>query len=299
MRFITPFKNISEGLRLVLLLALIILGAAVSMGLAFGFYALVYGPSMLSQPDLMADINFVRIMQIFNQLGMFIMPALVVAVLTETSPRRYLSINQTRPVYYLFALVLSISIGPMIGSLMEWNEAMRLPESFKSVEEWMKNMENSSNELTERMLSYSDHTSIAINILMIVLLPAIGEELLFRAVLIPSFDRIFKNIHIAVWVGAVFFSALHMQFYGFLPRFVLGLLFGYLFIYSRSVWVPVFAHFLNNGTIVLVTYLNNNGLLTQSPDDLGHVDSVGLLVASVFTTGILLWLMAKTRKSEI
>lgn len=299
MRFITPFKNISEGLRLVLLIAFIILGAAVSMGLAFGFYALVYGPSMLTQPDLMADINFVRIMQIFNQIGMFIVPAVFVAILTETSPAQYLSLNPTKPQYFLIALLLSISIGPLIGSLMELNEAMRLPDSLKSVEDWMKSMENTSNELTERMLSYADPVSITVNILMIVLLPAIGEELLFRAVLIPSFERIFRNAHLAVWIGAILFSAMHMQFYGFLPRFVLGLLFGYLFIYSRSVWVPVFAHFLNNGTIVLVTYLNRNGYLSESPEDLGHVDSLWLLVASIIITGALLWLLAKRPKAEI
>lgn len=299
MRFITPFKNISEGLRLVLLIALIILGAAVSMGLAFGFYALVYGPSMLIQPDLMADINFVRIMQIFNQIGMFIIPAVLIAILTEPSPARYLSLNGTKPQFFLLALLLTISIGPLIGSLMEWNEALRLPESLKGMEDWMKRMEDTSNELTERMLSYTDPASIAVNIVMIVLLPAIGEELLFRGVLIPSFDKIFRNVHLAVWVGAILFSALHMQFYGFLPRFVLGLLFGYLFIYSRSIWVPVFAHFLNNGTIVLVTYLNRNGYLSQSPEDLSHVDSIWLLITSIIVSGLLLWLLAKNRKAEI
>lgn len=298
MRFITPFPNISEGMRLLMLLGLIILGAAVSMGLAFLFYGLFNGLSALTQPSLMSDIGFVRTMQIFNQLGMFIMPALLVGVLTSSKPFNYLSLKKTKSLNFLLTVVLIFTISPLISSLMEWNEAMTLPESLKQIEDWMKGMEESSNELVERMLSYNDPWSLIINVIMIVLLPALGEELIFRSVLISSFQRIFKSIHVAVWISAFLFSAFHMQFYGFVPRLVLGLLFGYLFVYSGSVWVPVLAHFLNNGTVVVLTYLNNLGYITQSPDDVGKFDSISFVIISALISVTLIWYMAKVNKSK-
>ncbi|HLO89863.1 MAG TPA: type II CAAX endopeptidase family protein [Lentimicrobium sp.] len=302
MRFITPFPNISEGMRIMLLLALIIVGAFVSIGLAFGFYAVFNGPSVFQLPSLMNDINFIRVMQIFNQLGMFIVPAFLIAYLTSSKPVKYLSFQASLPVNYLLTFILIIFISPFISSLMELNETMKLPESLKHLEQWMQGMEESSNKLVERMLAYTDVWSVTINIIMIVILPAVGEELLFRSILIKSFSKIFKNAHLAVWFAAILFSAFHMQFYGFLPRLVLGLMFGYIFIYSGSIWVPILAHFINNGTVVVLTYLNNSGVIHQAPDDVGKVNSIWMIIASAVISLFLIWYMArinKLRPSEI
>ena len=62
----------------------------------------------------------------------------------------------------------------------------------------------------------------------------------------PLFGQWFRNVHVSIWVVAAVFSALHMQFFGFIPRLVLGGLFGYLYFWSRTIWVPVLAHFINN-----------------------------------------------------
>lgn len=296
MRFITPFPRISEGMRLLLLIALILIGAVVSIGFAYIFIVILRGSGALTDPALMNDINFVRIMQIMNQIGMFIVPALLIAILTENKPAYYLGINKAYPLHYLFTLLLIISINPLISQLMVWNESMQLPESLKSIEEWMRSMEDTSNALVEKMMSYNDFQSVLINVVMIVVLPAIGEELIFRSVLIRSFNRIFGNIHIAVWVSAIIFSAFHMQFYGFLPRMVLGLMFGYIFVLSGSIWPAIFAHFINNGTVVLVTYLSNGGVISQSPEEIGQMDSPIYLIISLLLTGYIGYRFYNTRK---
>lgn len=297
MRFITPFPNISEGLRILLLMALIILGAIVSMGLAYLVIALFNGFHDLSHYSA-ADINYVRTLQTFSQIGMFIIPPFLLAFLTESKPLNYLGIKKTASVNYLITFLLVLSIVPFVSQLMEWNESMQLPESMQQAENWMRSMEDTSNKLVERMLSYTDPISIMVNIIMIVFLPAIGEELLFRSVLIRSFSRIFRNTHVAVLLAAVIFSAFHMQFFGFLPRMMLGILFGYLFVITRSIWPAVFAHLLNNGTVVVVTYLNGSGILKQTPEEFGSTESTLFLVFSIIVTGVLTFILYRLNQTS-
>ena len=189
-------------------------------------------------------------------------------------------------------------MNPIVGMLMEFNESMRLPQAFQPVENWMRDSEDKATELVNWMLSFTDAKSLVINLFMIVLLPAIGEELLFRSALIRIFKGIFRNIHIAVWVAAILFSAFHLQFYGFLPRMFLGLAFGYLFIWTGSIWIPIMAHFINNGTVVVVTLLNSKNIITQTPEDFGQVNSPLLLFASLALTALVSYYFYSTSRTE-
>jgi membrane protease YdiL (CAAX protease family) len=104
---------------------------------------------------------------------------------------------------------------------------------------------------------------------MVALLPAVGEEFLFRGVIQRSFTRMTKNHHHGIWISAFFFSALHMQFYGFLPRLLLGGLFGYLLVWSGSMWIPILAHFFNNAFAVISLYLIDNNLMNPEIENFG------------------------------
>lgn len=298
MKVIKLFPGISYGSRLILLIGLIILGAALSVGVAYLITVIFMGKEILLSPDIMFNIGFIRIMQILNQIGIFIIPPLALAFFTEYNIGSWLGFNKPKGHHILATFILIIAMSPVVSILMEVNESMRLPQSLQSIEEWMRTSEDKANELVEWMLSFVDPASVLINLFMIVLLPAIGEELLFRSALIRIFKGIFKNIHIAVWVSAILFSAFHLQFYGFLPRMFLGLAFGYLFIWSGSIWVPMIAHFINNGTVVAVTYLNSQQIITQTPDEFGHVDSPFLIIGSVIIMALLCFYFYQTRRTH-
>lgn len=295
MPFTAPFKNLSAGSRLILVTGLIIMGGILSVGVAYLLLVLINGKEVLASAALMENIYYIRIMQILNQLGIFILPPLLFAFLTESKPLSFLGFNRVKPYHLLTTFAVMFAINPIVSQLMVWNEALQLPESWSSVEQWMRNSEDTASKLVEWMLSFTDPYSVVVNVIMIVLLPAIGEELLFRPVLIKTFSRIFGNVNLAIWISAIIFSAFHMQFFGFLPRMFLGLVFGYLFVWSGTIWVPVLAHLLNNGTVVLVTYLYNKGTINQNPEEIGRIDSPILIIASVIMSVVLGYWFFRTR----
>ena len=133
---------------------------------------------------------------------------------------------------------------------------------------------------------------------MIAVLPAIGEEFLFRGVFMRLFIRWFKNNHAGVWMAAFIFSAIHMQFYGFIPRLLLGAAFGYLFIWTNNIWVPVAAHFVQNATSVVVALLAGKGIISVSADDFGQTDNIFIIAASTLLVAYLLYLVFKRRNKE-
>jgi len=132
---------------------------------------------------------------------------------------------------------------------------------------------------------------------MIALLPAIGEELLFRGVIQRIFIRWTKNSHWGIWIAAILFSALHMQFYGFIPRLLLGALFGYLLVWSGSMWLPIAAHFVNNAVAVIGMYMIDKGTINPEFEEIGSTgDSIYLSVISIAIVALLLWLIKREYK---
>ena len=140
---------------------------------------------------------------------------------------------------------------------------------------------------------------VLFNIFMIALLPALGEELLFRGIVQKIFTQWSKNVHLGVWISAVLFSAMHVQFYGFIPRMMLGALLGYLLVWSGSLWLPIMAHFVNNASAVIFTYLFDKQMMTVNPDKIGTESDYTSVLISVLLTGVLLWLIYKKERPKI
>jgi len=136
---------------------------------------------------------------------------------------------------------------------------MTFPSAFSGIEKWMKNMEDAADLMIKRFIQTNSPGGISFNILMIAIIPAIGEEFLFRGVLQKIITSLTKNYHWGIWIAAFIFSALHFQFFGFIPRIILGALFGYLLVFTGSLWIPIFCHFINNLTGVIFLYLEKNG----------------------------------------
>ena len=138
-------------------------------------------------------------------------------------------------------------ITPFIGLLLEWNMMIPFPD-------WLLSSDGKSEAIVEAFLKMSTYWDLLFTLLVVAVVPAIGEELLFRGYLQQSFSKWLSNPHVAIIVTAVLFSAIHLHFQGFFPRFILGVLLGYLFYWSGSLWLPILAHFTNNAQAVIFSY---------------------------------------------
>lgn len=216
--------------------------------------------SILASGMQNADISLIKFFQISQTFGLFIIPAILLNYLVFLPDERFISTgNNNRSVIFLLifcTLVISI---PMVSKLIEWNTLVRFPSGLSGLESWLKQMEEERNELTVRMLDGNKLQDLLFNLFMIAILPALGEEFIFRGVLQQLLAKWLKNIHIAILVSAFLFSAIHLQFYGFIPRLLLGMFFGYLFFWSKNIWWAVWAHFVNNAIAVILLFLSNAG----------------------------------------
>ena len=121
------------------------------------------------------------------------------------------------------------------------------------------------------------------------IIPAIGEEVLFRGIIQRKIFHKIGDMHISIWLTAILFSAIHLQFLGFFPRVILGAMFGYMYAWSRNLWTPIFAHFVNNATTLLMVYLSNQQLIAvdvENPES--SITWTGALMSLVLTAVLLL-----------
>jgi hypothetical protein len=211
----------------------------------------------------------------------------------------YLSLNKSvNFASVLLVLLLSLSASPLINFIGEMNANMQLPEWLSGVEGWMKNAEESAAELTEAFLKVDSLGGLFFNIFMVAFLPAIGEELLFRGVIQRIFTNWTKNIHWGIWITAMLFSALHMQFYGFVPRMFLGVLFGYLLVWSGSMWLPIIAHFINNCVAVVAMYMIDKKIITPDIEEIGSTSDSYYMAVVSFVLIVIFMLMIKRQNSK-
>jgi len=256
----------------------------------------VFGISLTDTMTLLADytdpkaISLLKYFQIIQEFGIFIIPPILAALFFAVKPFHFLKMeNPSRWQVWVLTILIMFSSLPVINLLIEWNEAMTLPGWLSGMETWMQETEAKALELTEAFLDVNTTGGFLLNLLMIAILPAVGEELLFRGLFQRLFHDWLKNIHVAIILAGILFGAMHLQFYGILPRTVLGILFGYLFYWSGSLWIPVFAHFLNNGTAVTLSYLEKQDLIGTSYQDFGSSDNVFVILSSLVIIAMALY----------
>jgi uncharacterized protein len=255
--------------------------------------------SALSDVDNLQTIRVLKYFQVIQSFGLFIIPVLLAGFFFEGSSVRYLSLDKpSRWPVYLITLVLMYASLPFINWMVTANESMKLPEFMKGLEDWMKTTEEEAAKLTDVFMKMPTFGGFLFNLVMIALLPAIGEEFMFRGLLQRLLREWLGNIHIAIFISAFLFSAMHMQFYGFFPRMLLGIMFGYLFYWSGSLWVPVCAHFINNGSAVIFSYLGQHGFLQGDYENFGATENVFLIVVSGLATAALLYLVYRLRPGK-
>ena len=201
------------------------------------------------------SLNVERAVQFISSVITFIVGGVSVAYLIFENPKEELMMSSWGGgKNYLYGIIALLALLPIVGVLNEWNQEISFPDALAPLEQWMREAEDAAAELQERFLSGTSYLDLIINIVIMAITPAICEELLFRGVLQNQLEKWFKNAHIAVWVAAIIFSAIHFQFYGFLPRMVLGAALGYLLVYGKSLWLPIVAHCVNNSLAVITAW---------------------------------------------
>jgi membrane protease YdiL (CAAX protease family) len=238
--------------------------------------------SLMLEPETPETLRILQYFQVLQSFGLFIFPAWLAAWLIGGNASKWLKINRLLSVkFYLLTLVVMVCSIPFINMLITWNEAMSLPAVLEPVETWMKNAEEEATRLTDAFLSMSTWGGFLFNLFMIAILPAVGEELIFRGLFQRLFTEWLRSPHVAIWLTAILFSAIHLQFYGFLPRLVLGLILGYLFYFSGSLWLPIFAHFLQNGSVVVLKWMEQLGVFLSDYENFGATGNIFLFIISV------------------
>ena len=192
-------------------------------------------------------------LQFLQTTATFLLPPVLCAWIWDErhQPLSWLKMDKKTDgsLFWIAAGIMVCAI-PAINLLSNLNERIQLPESLDFIEQFMQEQEQKAGALTELFLNVDTIGGLIVNLGLMALLPALSEELSFRGTL----QQILGNKHLAIWVTAILFSAIHMQFYGFIPRMLMGAMFGYIFVWSGSLWVPILMHFVNNGLAVLAAY---------------------------------------------
>ncbi len=293
---ISPFGKILLLFGLVLLFAITVALVGLYAGMLFYGVSLSEISTFVSNPVTSDSISFIKFYQVLNQIGIFILPTLLFSYLVSHSPVKYLTVNKMpKLISVLLSGLLIYTILPFNSYLDEINRHVSFPDFLSGVEGWMLEKEEQARELTKLFLKANTISGLLLNIFIVALIPAIAEELLFRGVLLRLFNDMFRNVHLAVILSAIIFSAIHFQFFGFLPRVLLGILLGYLFVFTGNLWVPIFAHFLNNASSAIIYYLNQNGHIKISMDNFGTSTNSVYIIGSLL---ISVWLLMMIYQKE-
>lgn len=246
--------------RLIFFICVSVFGLAVA-GLAGGFIISKFGASSAAM----------RIAAVLQSLLQMIIPAIATAMIVTRRPASFLAIDRRIDLSTLLLAVLAlVAATPLMNALVSFNNSLTLPDSMKSVEDAIREMETRANDSITLLQGAHSVGNLIMNILIIGILAGFGEELFFRGAFMRLLTTGNINRHVAIWTVAIVFSAMHLQFFGFLPRTLLGAFFGYLLAWSCCLWIPIIVHATNN-----TIYVVNHYFFAESPDGATPLDTVG------------------------
>lgn len=297
---------ISPSLQFLALIAItfvvIGLGYLVGAGIVIG----VFGKKTLSDiaglnlngPGV---VNGLWILQVVSTTIPIMAAAVLFSYFIVKQPQEYLK-NTTKFPWLLPIVIFCVMLisSPMIEFLSAINQRLQLPSFLSGLQQWIRDTEEQAERLSAILLEMKTIRSFIFKLLLVGLFTSIVEEFMFRGCIQTIFTKWTKNAHAAVWITAALFSAFHMEFFGFLPRMMLGVLFGYFVLWSGSIWTAVWGHFVNNGTAVIVSYLFQNKMIKVNPED-RHIFNWASYLFSLIIVLFLLYLyyvIAKGKKQS-
>jgi hypothetical protein len=223
-----------------------------------------YNTAIPGGPNERAFMKYILVSQ---QITLFVLPSLFLMTIINKSRKPWDHDFKSPPVNeVILVILLAFCIFPVTSFTGQLNSQVQLPDWLSGIEKWMVDKEESAEKVIQLVTTPETLSNMVGNIIIIAVLPAFGEELIFRGVLQKILLRVLRSGNASVWITAFIFSSLHLQFFGFLPRFILGLVFGYLFLWSGTLWLPIVAHFVNNAVSVAADYFQSGNPSEVLPD---------------------------------
>ncbi|MFY0608197.1 MAG: CPBP family intramembrane metalloprotease [Cyclobacteriaceae bacterium] len=291
----------SAGILLITLAAYVVGGILLFSLLAQGAIMLFFGfdltesVALMNNPESVENSKYaLMLMQAITSIGAFILiPLLFIKFNDGEGFAKFFKLpdDSLRPTLMTVVILFCFMVANSI--VIEWNQHLVLPEVLSAFESWAQAKEAQLKELTEYLTTFSGIHEFLIALVVIALVPAIGEELLFRGLIQKLFGKLTNNAHLAIWISAVIFGVFHFQFYGVVPRIFLGALFGYLFYWSGYLSLAMVGHFINNALTLTLVYFSQIKFIDY---DLAADESSPpiYIVVLFFTAGaILLYLFRK------
>jgi membrane protease YdiL (CAAX protease family) len=284
----------SVGYRFAMLLLLMIAGAMLGYIIALASIPLVF---QIPFSALMGVLNMdsgleitpavLKYVQLILATFVFIVPANAYSHLFSDNTFVFFEFKKPSLVFLFFAALLWLFTLPIISFLADINNKIAFPTSFAGLENSFRLAEARAENATRFLLNITSVSGLMVNLLVIAVVAAIAEELIFRGIIQKLLFEQSKNIHLAIWLTALVFSLFHLQFFAIIPRIVLGAALGYTFYWSKSIWVPIFFHFINNASIVLASYLYQQKVITTDPNEITFFPISVLFVAFICSIAII------------
>jgi len=258
----------------------------------------------LSAPEAMQDqsmhpeglVRILAMTQISAQIGLFVLPPLLYA--RWVYGKGFITILGLSRLPGSFTVLLIVPLIGLVLPFVAWMHEFNMGVPLTPA---MELAETRAEMFVTLFLGDPSWSRFILNMIMIAIIPAVGEELFFRGIIQKYLTKGVRNVHVAVFMTAFLFSLLHFQFHGFLPRMFLGLLFGYLLVWSGNLWVPILAHLVNNGAAVVVEFLGQRGILEAGYAEFGRETGTGSVVVSLLATSLLcvvIWFHHKSSRGS-
>ena len=291
------FGRRKPWLSLISLILIAFGGLVIGQFVAIFLVTKIYHLSMLEVMDMVANISqypdykmAIYLLQGLSAIFAFILAPWFYLRYVE---KKQFSMLSPDPKIELLPVILSILISIIFMAVnfkfAEWNAQMTLPEFLKDVEAWMRLQEDKLEEATIFLTNINTPAELVLAMLVIGIIPAVGEEFLFRGLIQNQLQSWTRNAHWAIWITGILFSAIHIQFYGFVPRMLLGVLFGYMYLWSGNLLYPILAHFANNGFQVLMIYLYKSEFTSFNIDETDTVPWTVFFTSAMITLVLILY----------
>lgn len=292
-------RTVHPAVQLLMLLGLAVAGLCLASLLALVLANVCYGISMMEFGTLAAAPQGVpngwAVLMLYQGLSLAGVGAgaLLLPRLLGQSVPSYYAPRQLGAAWWPVAagLVIICSV-PFLSALVAWNAGAHFPAFLHDFELWSREKEDQAAGLTKFLTDFNTPGRLLVGLVVIAIVPAVAEELVFRGGVQRCLVQWFQSRHVGIWLAAAIFSAIHVQFFGFVPRFVLGLVLGYLYEWSGNIVVSMAAHFTQNAFQLILLYLAQGKQLPTSldPDSTQPLPWAFVLLSAVLTVGLLTWL---------